>query len=66
MTRATKDMKLSNRELIRMTLAAQRDIARILMRMNINQSSRVDAEILAHDLDEVLKGVPSQTHGEPK
>jgi hypothetical protein len=62
MTRATKDLKLSDRELLRIIIAAQRDIAGILQRQFINNSSMEDAKVLAHDLDELLKGIPSQTH----
>lgn len=65
MTRATKDMKLSDRELIRMTLAAQKEIANILASLSIALSApmtAIKAQELYRSIDDVLKGVPSEGH----
>lgn len=54
----TTDLKLSDRELLRMVLAAQKETAKILFLMNINGPSRVAAGELYQDLEEALKGIP--------
>lgn len=66
MTRATFDLKLSDREILRMVLASQRDIADILSSICIGTgraNAALKAQSLQHNIDEVLKGIPSKSHG---
>lgn len=54
----TSDLKLSDRQLLRIVLAAQRDLAKVLFLMNINSNAREAAGTLHRDLEQVLKGIP--------
>jgi hypothetical protein len=54
-----KDLKLSDRELLRMILAAQRDMAAALIG-GVGQHSSDKLQQLWWNLNEVLKGIPKQ------
>jgi hypothetical protein len=58
-TKVVRDLKLTDRQLLRMVLAAQRDMANILAGIAYpRQNTADDARMLAHNLTEVLEGIP--------
>lgn len=52
------DMKLTEKQLLRIVIAAQRDLALLIALQNVNEHSRREAKILALQLTDVLQGIP--------
>lgn len=52
------DLKLTTKQLLRIAIANQRDIALLLSMLNINSYSREEAQLMASNLTDLLQGIP--------
>ena len=61
MTKVTHDLKMTDREMLRVIIASQMELAGILFKMNFGHPGAREAAGLLHEnLTQVLSGIPRQ------